>query len=215
MKHLLILIFVMSLFSCNEQKKIKVACVGDSITFGSGLSDIQKDSYPAQLGELLGDNWEVGNFGLSGATMLKKGDLPYMESKEFDHAKSFAPDVVIIKLGTNDAKSQNWRFNEYFVGDYKKMIDAFSKFNSEPIIFICYPVPAYQNPFDINGSVIENEMLPKINEIAKDTGVKIIPLFQELSNKQHLFPDGVHPNKEGARLIADNVKAVLKELPKE
>ncbi len=210
MRHLLILIFVMSLFSCNEQKKIKVACVGDSITFGSGLSDIKKDSYPAQLGKLLGNDWEVENFGLSGATMLKKGDLPYMESEEFDQAISFAPDVVIIKLGTNDAKNFNWQFSKYFVHDYKEMIHVFSKLESQPIIFICYPVPAYSNPF-IDGHIIENEVLSKIDIIAKDTGVKIIPLFQELSNKPALFPDGIHPNKEGARLIAEYVKTFLLE----
>ncbi len=212
MKHFLILIFVMSLFSCNEKKKIKVACVGDSITNGDWLNG---DDYPAQLSELLGNDWEVENFGLSGATVIKKGDLPYRESQEFEKTKSFTPDVVIIKLGTNDAKSHNWQFNEYFVGDYKEMIDAFSKLNSKPIIFICYPVPAYQNSFDINGSVIENEILPKIDAIAKDTGVKIIPLFQALSNKPALFPDGIHPNIEGARLIAYSVKAVLKQLPQE
>ena len=214
MKFLFLLIFAMtlSLFSCNENDKIKVACVGDSITNGGWLNG---DDYPAQLNQLLGNDWEVSNFGLSGATMLKKGDLPYGESQEFIRAKSFAPDIVIIKLGTNDAKSHNWKFNEYFVDDYKEMINDFSKLNSKPVIFICYPVPAYQNPFDINGSVIENEILPKINEIAKGTGVKIIPLFQALSNKSALFPDGIHPNKEGARLIADNVKAFLKQVPKE
>ncbi len=204
----LTLIMTLSLLSCNENNKIKVACVGDSITNGDWLNG---NDYPAQLNELLGNDWEVGNFGLGGATMLKKGDLPYGKSQEFNQAKSFAPDIVIIKLGTNDAKSHNWQFAENFEDDYKEMIDVFTKLESQPVIFICYPVPAYQNPFDINGSVIENEMLPKIDEIAKDTGVKIIPLFQELTNKSDLFPDGIHPNKEGAGLIAEQIKTFLLE----
>ncbi len=209
---ILTLLMTLSLLSCDKNTKLKVACVGDSITNGDWLKG---DDYPAQLNELLGNDWEVGNFGLSGAAVLKKGDFPYAKSREFNHAKLFAPDVIIIKLGTNDAKIHNWKFKEYFVDDYKEIINDFSKLNSKPVIFICYPVPAYKNSFDINGSVIENEMLPKINEIAKDTGVKIIPLFQALSNKSALFPDGIHPNKEGARLIAENIKAFLKQLPKE
>ena len=84
--------------------KIKVACVGDSITQGSGIKDPAKDSYPAQLQKLLGDNFEVKNFGHSGRTLLYGGDAPYIKSPKFKQAQDFNPDVVIIKLGTNDSK---------------------------------------------------------------------------------------------------------------
>ena len=58
----------------------RVACVGDSITYGSGIADRAHDSYPAQLEQILKQYdtaWEVDNFGVSGATLLTNGDLPY------------------------------------------------------------------------------------------------------------------------------------------
>src|SRR4051794_25029443 len=86
----------------------KLACVGDSITFGAGIQDRDHDSYPAQLGRMLGEAWDVRNFGVSGATMLKKGDKPYDKQKAYRDALAFKPDVVVIMLGTNDSKPQNW-----------------------------------------------------------------------------------------------------------
>src|SRR4051812_1868247 len=56
---------------------IRVACVGDSITFGYGIKDRDHNSYPAQLGVMLGNKWEVRNFGVNGVTALRKGTRPY------------------------------------------------------------------------------------------------------------------------------------------
>src|ERR1043165_8271897 len=78
---------------------IRVACVGDSITYGYGIKDREHDSYPAQLGSLLGKKWEVQNFGVNGATALKKGTRSYSEQKSFQDALLFKPDVVVIQLG--------------------------------------------------------------------------------------------------------------------
>jgi hypothetical protein len=51
--------------------QIKVACVGDSITAGYALANPGTQSHPAQLQLRLGSGYTVGNFGLSGATLLK------------------------------------------------------------------------------------------------------------------------------------------------
>ena len=99
---------------------IRVACVGDSITFGAGVGDREKNSYPAVLGRLLGEKWQVKNFGVSGATMLNKGDKPYTKQKAFAAALEFKPNVVLIKLGTNDSKPQNWKFKADFAADAKR-----------------------------------------------------------------------------------------------
>src|SRR5208282_1861310 len=80
------------------KETIRLACVGDSITYGAGVKHRDHNSYPVQLGKLLGDKWEVKNFGHSGATMVKKGDLPYDKTNEYKHALEFKPDVVVIFL---------------------------------------------------------------------------------------------------------------------
>src|SRR5688572_13260471 len=87
---------------------IRVACVGDSITYGYGIKDRERDSYPAQLGALLGSKWDVRNFGVNGATALKKGTRPYSGLQAYQDALAFEPDIVVIKLGTNDTNAKSW-----------------------------------------------------------------------------------------------------------
>jgi lysophospholipase L1-like esterase len=107
-----------------------VACVGDSITYGSGIADRTHDSYPAQLERMLKEfdpAWEVENFGVSGATLLSKGDRPYIRESAYQNALASHPDIVIIKLGTNDSKPQNWAHADEYVSDYIAMIEAFRR----------------------------------------------------------------------------------------
>ena len=115
-----------------EERKFQVACVGDSITYGSGATDRNRTSYPPVLQvfvmndhfacssvfviqtsfsfsgilqELLGeDRYEVHNFGLGSATVMKSGDYTYWYTHEFNRSIAIKPDIVIIQLGTNDAK---------------------------------------------------------------------------------------------------------------
>src|SRR4051795_12206778 len=72
---------------------IRVACVGDSITYGYGIKDREHNSYPAQLGVLLGKRWEVRNFGINGATALKEGTRSYSDQPAYREALTFKPHV--------------------------------------------------------------------------------------------------------------------------
>jgi acyl-CoA thioesterase-1 len=140
--------------------KIKVACVGDSITYGAGIQDRDKNSYPAQLGEILGADWEVKNFGVNGHTLLSKGNAPYIKSHQYRAALAFQPDVVIIKLGTNDSKPNNWSHKSEFIGDYLRMIDSFRKLESQPVVWICKPVPVFPEQWGISDQVVREEIIP-------------------------------------------------------
>ncbi|MBN2316834.1 MAG: SGNH/GDSL hydrolase family protein [Sedimentisphaerales bacterium] len=191
------------------QGTIRVACVGDSITYGHGITNRLKGCYPAQLGQMLGDQWEVRNFGVSAATMLKQGDLPYWKQQAFKDVLAYNPNVVIIKLGTNDTKPQNWRFKDEFARDYLDMIDQFSKLPAQPRIWICYPVPAFGDRWGINEFVIKNEVIPIISQVARKKRVPIINLYQLLSGKPKYFPDDIHPDAEGAFLIAKEIYKTL------
>jgi len=73
------------------RETIRVACIGDSITYGSGIKFRTRDSYPAQLGRMLGETWQVRNFGVSGATMLKNGDKPYWDQQALGDALAYNP----------------------------------------------------------------------------------------------------------------------------
>ena len=210
MKNLLFLsvfLFVISL-SGSAQSKIKVACVGNSITQGPGRDN--PDSYPLQMQSILGDKYEVKNFGVSGRTLLKKGDYPYWNEPQFEETKAFAADILVIKLGTNDSKPQNWKHKEEFTADYIEMIETFKKsMPKKGKVYICLPVPVFQGNFDINGDVILNEMRPMLLEIAKKTKSTIIDLYTPLLDKSQLLPDGIHPNKEGLGIMAAEVAKAI------
>ena len=194
-----------------EPKKApkRLACVGDSITFGAAIKDRAKNCYPAQLGRMLGEGWDVRNFGVNGATLLKKGDKPYWKQRAFGQAHAFQPEIVIIKLGTNDSKPQNWKHKDDYVADYVDLIQTFRKLKSKPQVFICYPVPAYPGRWGITDKVMKEEVMPRVDEVAKKSGCKIIDLYSALSDKKEMFPDRVHPNAEGATVIAKVIASTI------
>ncbi|MBN1817637.1 MAG: hypothetical protein JW828_09755 [Sedimentisphaerales bacterium] len=181
---------------------IRVACIGDSITFGAGIPDRENHHYPLQLGNLLGEKWQTRNFGVSGATLLRNGDLPYWDQQAYQQTLLYNPHVVIIKLGTNDTKPQNWKYSDEFIRDYKDLIKRLSALPAHPKIWICLPVPAYEERWGISDEVVREDVIPKIRQIAKDMGVGLIDLYTPMSDKPELFPDRIHPNAEGARQMA-------------
>jgi lysophospholipase L1-like esterase len=189
---------------------IRVAAVGDSITHGRGIEDRERHSYPAQLGRLLGPRYDVRNFGVSARTMLRRGDHPYWREAAFEAAKAFAPDIVVIKLGTNDTKPQNWRYRDEFAADSAAMVDAFAALPSRPKIWICAPAPAFSTRGGIRDAVIRDEVVPMIQRVAADRRVAVIDLYAALRGRATLFPDGIHPNAEGARLIAETVARAIR-----
>jgi lysophospholipase L1-like esterase len=189
--------------------QIKVACIGDSITEGAGVDNASVNAYPVVLGRLLGTNYATKNFGVSGRTMLRKGDYPYWKELAFKNATNYLPDIVTIKLGTNDSKPYNWRYRDEFARDLSDMIDVFANLPSHPRVIVCLPVPAYGVGFDINPDVIKNEVIPLIKQVARQKKAMTVDLYTALSGRPELFPDLIHPNAAGAALIAKTLHGAL------
>lgn len=186
---------------------VKVACIGDSITEGAGAE--QGRSYPSQLQELLGDKWKVGNYGVSGRTLLKKGDFPYWNEAKYQNALKSEPDVVIIMLGTNDTKPQNWAHEKEFVADYTELVKSFQDLPSKPRIYVCRPVPVPgEGNFGINEKNLK-EWIKRIDKLAKEMDLGVIDMHKALDRKDELLPDRVHPNTEGAGEMAKAAFEVL------
>ncbi len=206
--NLLILFLLVSGLSFG-QTPIRVAFVGNSITQGPGRDN--PDSYPLQVGALLGDSYEVKNFGVSGRTLLKKGDYPYWNEPQFQQAKDFKPDVVLIKLGTNDSKPQNWAHKDDFVEDYLDMIAEFRRhMPADGKVYVIIPVPVTRENFGITPVVMNNEQRLMLFEVIRKSGAEVIDLYTPLMDKSELLPDGVHPNKEGLTIMAEVIARALK-----
>lgn len=195
-----------------QSPKIKVACLGNSVTYGYGLKDPSTQSYPVQLQKMLGDKYEVNNYGHSGATLLKKGHNPYYKTKEFREAIKWIPDIAIIHLGLNDTDPRDWNnYSNDFRSDYSWLINTFRKANPDIKIYICKMTPIFNDhPRFRSGTrdwywKIQN-LIP---EIAKINGTGLIDLHTPFYFHPNLFPDALHPNKEGAIILAKTVYSAV------
>jgi acyl-CoA thioesterase I len=184
--------------------KIKVACIGNSITAGS-------NNYPSYLQTLLGSGYQVENEGVGATTLLKKGDVPYWTQGRLKPALAFNPDIVTIKLGTNDTKSQNWdAHGGEFKKDYLSMIDTFKTLTTKPDIFLVLPVPVFKaNNYGIRDSVLK-KIIVIIKEIGSERNLPIIDANTPLLGFSRYFSDGVHPNGAGSDSIAHIIYRALR-----
>ena len=198
--------------------QIRVACVGDSVTYGFGIPHFNSNSYPAALQKLLGDGYCVNNYGYSGRTACLLGDRPYRTESLCTKSREFAPDIVVILLGANDSKTFNWSaeiggeqvYPKQFEEDLTELIDTYRSLPSGPKIYLATLLPAYPDSsgnvrYEIQPDVIRDEIQPIIRQIASDTSTDLIDLYPVFDGKTELFSDGLHPTAEGAALLAQTV----------
>ena len=194
-------------------KPVKVACVGNSITYGAFIQNPELNSFPAQLGAYLGEGYEVKNFGVSGATLLKHGDYPYMATDVYRQSLSYKPDIVFIKLGTNDSKPQNRCSLEQFKHDYLELIDSYKKLSSHPRIILLTPVRCFLTGNEsISDSVIQTGVTPLIKEIAGEKNLELVNLYYLFGDTwtDYMMPDRLHPSSIGAGRIAEKLYDYLR-----
>jgi len=187
---------------------IKVACVGNSVTYGYSLKDPATQSYPAVLQGLLGPKYEVGNFGHSGATLLKNGHRPYYKTKEFQQAIAMRPDLVIIHLGLNDTDPRDFAlYRDQFIPDYSWLIDTFRQVNPKARIYICKMTPIFTgHPRFMSSTATWYNLVQKsIEKVAQINKVPLIDLYQHFHDRPDLITDKptLHPNKAGAAKLAE------------
>ena len=189
---------------------IRVACIGNSITDGFGIMNAEDKGYPAQLQKKLGDGYEVKNFGVSARTMMNKGDLPYMNELAWKDAQAFNPNIVIVKLGTNDSKTHNWAkgADEYRLS-MQAMIDTLKALPAKPKIYLCSPIPAFKGTWTISDSIIVNGEMPIIQKLAKKNKCGFINLHAAYTYSDMMLRDGIHPNAKGAEKLAGIVYDAL------
>jgi lysophospholipase L1-like esterase len=201
-----LVISVLLAWSAFAQQTI-VTCVGNSITAGG---------YPELLEDSLGSQFLVGNYGVSGTTMLKNGDLPYWDQNAYQQALNSNPDIVTIMLGTNDSKMKsegggqpmNWGlYSHEFRDDAAEMATSFSSLPSNPIVILCFPPPAFEGNYEITDSIIRDSIIPIIQSVADSMGLPIIDNYTPMLDSRSLFPDEIHPNDEGNRMLASQFNA--------
>ena len=189
----------------------KVACVGDSITAGVGASR-GENNYPSLLAKMLGPQYTVGNFGESGSTLLKHGDSPFWQRGGYGASAAFAPNTVIVMLGANDSKPQNWAHQNEFAADYAALLDYYAALPTHPRLYVCLPTPVAHDNFGISEKVVEAE-LPLIRQVAAQKRATVIDVHGQVPNDPADFADGVHPNDAGYVQLASAVYQGVTQAP--
>ncbi len=192
--------------------RIKVACVGNSVTYGYLLPDRERTAYPAQLQRLLGDDYEVRNFGHNGATLLNRGHRPYTRLPEFRQALDYRADRVVIHLGLNDTDPRNWPvYRDDFVADYEALIDSFRRVNPNCQVWICRLTPIFDRHARFRSGTRDwhRKIQSAIEAVATGRNVTLIDLNEPLHSRPDLFPDALHPDSVGAGILARTVYSSL------
>lgn len=194
----------------DDEGNIKIAAVGDSITYGSGLS--ADETYPVMLSHMLGNDYWVQNYGVRSHTAMSSANLPYINSPEYQESLRFHPDIALIMLGTNDSKNINWNGPVQFREEYETLIDTYVSNNPDTRIYLMTPPKAFNIP-EAEGHIDDsnvNEIVQVVEDIAADRSFDLIDIHQlSLGNSQWFDRDGIHPDKEGARAIAEEVYRTL------
>ncbi|WFB63219.1 GDSL-type esterase/lipase family protein [Sphingobacterium sp. WM] len=202
----ILFLFILSINFLFAQQKKKVACIGDSVTKGSNLA--KGKTYPEQLQQLLGDGYEVRNFGRNGATLLEKGHNPYLKSEELEAALAFKPDMIVISLGLNDTDPRNLpNYQIDFQRDYNKLISLFENENPKVEVFVCEISPIFSgHPRFLSGTRDWYwDIKKEIEAVAVIHFHKLVDLYSPLAFRIDLFDDYLHPSEQGAEIIAKTI----------
>ena len=188
----------------NAASKMKIACVGDSITAVSVDSNGVRHSYIPYLQESLGDNYEVGNFGNSGKTLLKDSanGNGYTLTDTYQKSLAFKPDIVTIMLGTNDSKAENWtRLGDQYERELRALVQTYRDLPSHPVVYLATSPTAHSTAHGIQETVLHNEIAPLQRKVAADLGCPLIEVHNATKDAADKFWDGIHPTEDGCVLL--------------
>ncbi len=212
---LFIVLFYSGMFG-GKDERVRITCVGDSLTYGSGVLKTRDiDSYPSQLQEKLGIGYLVNNYGLRNATASESGDLPYLHSKQYKESLESKPDIVILMLGTNDTKVANWDAEQYEAG-LMKLVESYKALETNPTIYIMksphvYPINGDEAEYTIQIPVVDNELGPIVDKVAANTGIQVIDLYSITGDMADMYTDGVHFKKGGYKYITGAIYDAIKK----
>lgn len=195
-----------------KKGQVKVACVGDSITYGMSVINWFENTYPAQLGDMLGDDYHVQNFGFSAKTAQENNDESYRATKLYEKSKKYQPDIVILMLGSNDSKPYNFNGGKAdFKQAMKELIEIYQGLESSPEIILAtvnagfYVHGANEGDYmyDINGANI-NIINQAIKELAEEYNLTLVDTFAITKDHPEWYKlDGIHPDKNGQTAMAE------------
>lgn len=198
-----------------QKDKTRVACIGDSITFGAGVPKTRKrDAWAYVLERELGPAYQVINYGFSGATLQREGDLPYRRLRFLEKMKRAEPAVILFMLGTNDSKPYNWdaqRYREQFEELVQELLEGAWP---HKLVLLAPPKAFAESKtgkiaFDIVNETIGHEIRQSVISVGEKQRLQVVDLYAFTEDHPEYFDDGVHPNVLGNKAIAEHLHRVI------
>ena len=192
---------------------VTVALIGDSIFYGVWMPNRTQETIEGYLADLLNEEDAVLNFGVPGAALQSAADQPYINEPAYRKSLQCSADYYIILLGTNDATPYSWN-KERFAAEYRTFLQTYIDLADNDHVCAVIPPQVYEDPYThiINYSVVQDALYEEtvvICEAAEEAGVQCVDLYTLTQNHPEWFWDGVHPNKEGNRAIAEEIYRCL------
>lgn len=194
----------------------RVACVGDSITYGHGISGWRRNNYPAVLQKLLGETYHVNNYGVSMHAVQDTADYPYTTLKHYRQSLAYDADIVVFMMGSNDAKPENWIDAEHFREDLNTILDSYG----DAEMILCTPAAAFFLEGQTEGTTnhdIQPLVVEQIAEITRQVAMERGDILVDIhaltaAHPEWFAKDGVHPDNAGAAAIAQEICTVVTEV---
>lgn len=187
----------------------RVACIGNSITYGV-LVEKPTEAYPYLLQQRLGTDYEVRNFGVPGASVQFTKDKTYMKTKQYEELIAYQPDILILKLGTNDSRPNEWSTDAFFYADYVRLVRELKR--TEAFVYLCLPTPPFGDKWKERDRILTGHIIPLIRQVAEEEHVSVIDLYKSYKQDSSLyFPDGIHPTGKGYEIISDCVFKAMQQ----
>ena len=184
-------------------RPLKVACAGDSLTRGRDNGNTEADTYPFQLGQLLGGDFGVYNFGVNAVTAMRDLPLSYVDRQEFQESLNVEPDIYLLMLGTNDSRYWEEHAPRY-PASLRWIINEVQSLASSPRIILAIPPWVKYNIRGIRNNIISNNVRVEIERVAREFNLHVVDMQEVTVNQnEYLVQDGLHYNQKGYGAIAE------------
>lgn len=184
---------------------VRIACVGDSNTYGTLLAGWPATTYPMTLRKRLGAGCCVNNYSYPGRCARPGADKPLIDEEQYADSLKFRPDIAVVMLGSNDAREGNWIDKSEFKSGLKSIVDEYAATGCKT--YLVSPPPAFESGgrvrYRIRAEILGADARDAVKEVASETGSEYIDAYSAFEGRPDLFADGVHLKAKGAKILAD------------